>query len=448
MWQRRNWWVFMVTVVVFVGLTACLPEPEPQRLEYVGRVIDAETLRPVRDAQASFSFVGAPPVEYTDSNGVYAFLVPIESEPVRGKITILADGYDPFVLNVSLRKDTLTIQDVRLTLLPTSETTLPTEVVEVVEANPQPEADALDTPEVAEPVVTATLEPPTATPEPTATATATPTTHPTSTPTATPNPNEPPANAELGDSWMRPKDNMTMRFVPGGTFPMGSEDWEDDESPVYDVTLNPFWIDQTEVTNLQYAECVLDRQCEQSEYAMDTDFNGWHQPVVGVRWEDAEAYCAWVEARLPTEAEWEYAARGEEGNTYPWGEAEPTCSLANFSPDRNGCVGKSANVGSYSPDGDSWVGAQDMAGNVWEWVNDTYYERYYSDPADAPLLDHSDYLKKVVRGGGWGNVPTDLRSTNRLGLKAFPPAISCFDPPLFPPYRSSSLGFRCAHPSP
>ncbi|MCP4360479.1 MAG: formylglycine-generating enzyme family protein [Chloroflexi bacterium] len=223
-----------------------------------------------------------------------------------------------------------------------------------------------------------------------------------------------------------------MVYVPSGTFSMGSNDSSGDERPVHDVTLDAFWIDQTEVTNEQYELCVADGECEKSTYAGDSDFNGDQQPVVGVDWNDAEVYCTWVGGRLPTEAEWEYAARGPEGSTYPWGDNSPTCDLLNYWDD-NACVGKTSAVGSYSSEGDSWVGASDMAGNVWEWVNDWYDSDYYANSSTNNPTGPSNGKYKVLRGGDWYSLADDdarssYRNFNRRTV------------------RNDSFGFRCAAP--
>ena len=216
-----------------------------------------------------------------------------------------------------------------------------------------------------------------------------------------------------------------MRFVPSGTFPMGSETGSSDEEPVHDVTLDGFWIDETEVTSAQYNPCVHSGACEPSSYTDDSTYNGDDYPVVGVSWNDAGSYCQWVDGRLPSEAEWEYAARGPEGSTYPWGEEEPSCELAQFGE----CGGRTVPVGSY-PDGASWIGAMDMAGNVWEWVNDWYDSDYYDvSPAENPPGPASG-SSKVLRGGAWSSLADYLGGARRSGVDPF--------------VRDTNVGFRCA----
>lgn len=236
---------------------------------------------------------------------------------------------------------------------------------------------------------------------------------------------QPPRSADLGDTWVRPADGMTMVFVPAGSFPMGGEDGSADEQPVHDVALDAFWIDQTEVANAQYERCVSEGSCEPSDYAADDRFNGDAYPVVGVDWYDADAYCAWARAQLPTEAQREYAARGSEGNRYPWGDAAPTCDLAQF----DGCDGDTIPVGSL-PDGASWAGAFDMSGNVWEWVSDWYDREYYeASPAENPE-GPVDGDFKVLRGGSLHNDAATQRGTDRNYL--------------YPDSRVDGLGFRCS----
>jgi serine/threonine-protein kinase len=219
------------------------------------------------------------------------------------------------------------------------------------------------------------------------------------------------ANHELGDIRIRETDGMTMVYVPEGSYMMGSEDSRSHEMPVHEVNLAAFWIDQTEVTNEQYKRCVNAGSCESSHYADDDIYNREDYPVVGVTWNDARDYCEWAGARLPTEAEWEYAARGPEGNEFPWGSAKPTCELAQFAI----CEGRTVTVGSL-PDGKSWAGALEMSGNVWEWVQDWYDSTYYakSPPSNPPGPDKGNF--KVLRGGSWPYNESSLRGANRYFL--------------------------------
>jgi len=242
----------------------------------------------------------------------------------------------------------------------------------------------------------------------------------------------PPPGFELGDSWIRPADEMTMVYVPAGSFLMGSAaddpEAEADEQPQHEVTLDGFWIDRTEVTAAQYALCVAAGDCTGGTGSGD-------YPVYYVNWNDAYGYCTWAGGRLPTEAEWEYAARGPQANRYPWGEEAPACELAQFSS----CDGDTVPVGSL-PAGRSWVGALDMAGNVWEWVRDWYNSDYYENsPATNPAgPSEGDY--KVLRGGGWTGSSRYVRSADRIATR--PGVRYIFQPE----DRNVYFGFRCALP--
>ena len=231
----------------------------------------------------------------------------------------------------------------------------------------------------------------------------------------------------IGSTMVNMVDGAVLVYVPEGEFLMGSEDEdaEDQEKPEHTVYLDAFWIYQHEVTNDQYRQCVEDNGCSQprNTSAFASSSYGDH-PVVYVNWNQAGDYCQWAGGRLPSEAEWEKAARGTDGRLYPWGEESPTCDLANYS----GCEGGTVPVGSY-PSGASPYGALDMAGNVWEWVADWFADRYYSN---SPYMNPSGPASggtRVIRGGSWSYNEWLLRVSSRYGSS---PAASSF-----------YYGFRC-----
>jgi formylglycine-generating enzyme required for sulfatase activity len=314
---------------------------------------------------------------------------------------------------------------------------------------------------------------PTLTPEPTHTSTPTLTPTPTTTftpePTHTPLPSATPTivpmpeSPSLGDTWTRPGDAV-MVYVPAGEFQMGSTDgevdealrlcnedfgscewvWFADELPMHAVELDGFWIDRAEVTNDQYRQCVEAGGCHppaddsshtRRNYYGDSDFDDY--PVIHVSWRQAADYCEWAGARLPTEAEWEYAARGPEGWRYPWGNAfdgtrlnycDASCETEWADESFDDGYFDTAPVGSY-PTGTSWCGALDMAGNVLEWVADRYAEDYYDrSPAKNPTGPSSG-IQRVLRGGSWTNVPSFVRSADREWAD--------------PNNQTSNFGFRC-----
>lgn len=211
-----------------------------------------------------------------------------------------------------------------------------------------------------------------------------------------------------------------MVYVPAGAFQMGSEGGEGNERPVHTVTLDAFWIDRTEVTNAQYKKCVAAGVCRALACADCPDFNGDTQPVVSVDWNDAQTYCAWAGRALPTEAQWEKAARGTDGWIYPWGNVfGKRLNFADFShgeawSDKTIDDGyrSTAPVGSY-PAGASPYGALDMAGNVWEWVADWYDANYYLvSPSTNPTGPISGQARMLC-GGSWINDKNAVRTANR-----------------------------------
>jgi formylglycine-generating enzyme required for sulfatase activity len=232
-------------------------------------------------------------------------------------------------------------------------------------------------------------------------------------PTATPQPTDELRHAEV-ITWIRPADDTVMVRVPAGEFQAGStKRYVDNEQPVHTVALDGYWIDQTEVTNGQYRLCVKAGACDppaengsftRQQYYDNTIYD--HHPVILVSWHQAAAYCEWAEMRLPTGAEWEYAARGPEGRMFPWGNefdekrlnyCDVSCQLAMFTGDVEGS-GDTVPVRSY-PDGISWCGALDMAGNVTEWVAD-WYGGYPSEWQANPTGPASGE-QRVLRGGSW-----------------------------------------------
>jgi serine/threonine-protein kinase len=275
----------------------------------------------------------------------------------------------------------------------------------------------------------------------------------TLTPANTPTPNITPIpTLGVGSTWTRPVDGMVMVYVPEGEFSMGMDAdaaWEIcrqfasdckrdgflDEEPVHTVYLDAYWIDQTEVTNGMYAACVSAGACQTPKENSKTPRSRYGNaafadyPVGDVDSRDAETYCAWVGGRLPTEAEWEKAARGTDGRIYPWGNSPPSYSLLNSSPGFTACVGDTSMVGSY-PSGVSPYGALDMAGNVYEWVADWYGENYYSQsPASNPTGPASGEMR-VVRGGAFHLNDVGVRSADRQMIH--------------PWGISVTVGFRCA----
>jgi len=218
-----------------------------------------------------------------------------------------------------------------------------------------------------------------------------------------------------------------MLYVPAGSFLMGDDTGWDAQKPAHEVALDAYWIDETEVTNSMYSLCLETGECAapsegrsytRERYYLDpatADF-----PVLYVDWEDARRYCAWAERSLPTEAQWEKAARGTDGRVYPWGDQPPSDEfLNNFNVT---FLEDTVRVGSF-PKGASPYGALDMTGNVWEWTADILAPYAGGDPA---ALDY-DQGYRVLRGGSFVDAAD---ATTRYGN--------------YPELRMHDIGFRCA----
>ncbi len=232
---------------------------------------------------------------------------------------------------------------------------------------------------------------------------------------------QPPQNPKLGTTWLRPQDNMQMVFVPVSQNYLDSASTNNDTPFATSRLQFGFWIDQTEVSNQQYDQCVAAGHCDVSALADIADYHKPTYPVVGVSWFDALAYCEWVDAQLPTNLQWDHAVSGFENSPYPWGEAEPTCDLAQY----NDCQIGLMPVGS-KPDGQSWAGAYDLAGNVWEWVQADVGETAVAQPHN-PVKPNSQPL----RGGGWNADSSQLLNSIRKNEN--------------PHNWLDHLGFRCVY---
>lgn len=281
-------------------------------------------------------------------------------------------------------------------------------------------------------------------------------------PTAIALPTAPPAEAtatpasealksgQPGDETTSSVDGMAQVYLPGGKFQMGGfdTDAQPDEKPTHAVSLNPFWMDKVEVTNGMYQLCVKAGVCQlprqlrsagQENYFTNADFADY--PVVYVSWEDAKTYCEWAGRRLPTEAEWELAARGTgDYRRFPWGENSPDGNLANYDYQ----IRDTTRVGSF-PQGASPFGVLDLAGNVWEWVADSYSANYYNQTSEQNPTGPGGQPggPKSIRGGSWADNFKDLRVSNR-GYAAAPDLGADTKSEAYLGEANDRIGFRCA----
>lgn len=261
-----------------------------------------------------------------------------------------------------------------------------------------------------------------------------------------------------GPRWWTPKPELAWVDVPAGEFQMGSAEVEleqllaicsdcdeasldEDERPAHPVALDAFRLGKYEVTNAQYAQCIRATVCKRTANpeTLETPEQA-NLPVVSVSWEEAQTFCEWVGGRLPTEAEWEYAAAGPEERLFPWGQqwigdaanyCDAQCPVTPREENYDDGYAMAAPVGSFAK-GVSWCGAEDLAGNVWEWVAD-WYGAYSAAPQTNPTGPVTGEYK-VVRGGAFDLNPSPLRAASRIYV----------DPGL----RNFNLGFRCVAASP
>ena len=236
------------------------------------------------------------------------------------------------------------------------------------------------------------------------------------------------ANSDVRVREGAPKDTGSMGLIPGGKFIMGSNERWDDETPEYIESVDKFYIDRYEVTNAEYEKFTYDTKREKPYHWLNGKVpkNKKNHPVIYVNWHDAGEYCKWKGKRLPTEQEWEKAARGDSGNIYPWGN---TWAINKSNHPYKGSTGTEP-VGSY-PNGKSPYGLYDMSGNVWEWVDSFYL------PHPGNNINRGEYGmdKRVLKGGSW----FDCLSYG-CGLSAPTFNRSFFTPEV----KNNSFGFRCA----
>jgi formylglycine-generating enzyme required for sulfatase activity len=252
-----------------------------------------------------------------------------------------------------------------------------------------------------------------------------------SSPTSAPTPSVPPTLVPVALSGPQSGANMTwldgsqLAYIPAGDFIMGIGTGD---APQKTVTLDAYWISKTEVTNKMYAQCVATGNCAPPTQEIGTpvynnpDYGDY--PVVGVTWDMAANYCQWIQGQLPTEAQWEKAARGQDGGVYPWGNDTAGCDLLNY----QGCLGHTSGVNDY-PAGRSPYGLLDMSGNVFQWVNDFYDAHYYDSMPSQNPTGPSTGDSHVIRGSSFeSDASQTLSGVRHYGSSA---------------YHSRDLGFRC-----
>lgn len=245
-----------------------------------------------------------------------------------------------------------------------------------------------------------------------------------------------------GVETIKGQDGAPMILISGGPFTMGSNDGLPSERPEHSVTLDSYYIDQYEVSMQLYGAFLLAAKHDApSTWDDEAATTVGDRPAVGMGWTDAAAYCAWAGKRLPTEAEWEKAARGTDGRRYPWGHMQPFVDIANYNRGvwvseavtlvgvAGGVEGMSVRHG-LKDGGKSPYGLHHMAGNAAEWVSDWYDREYYAKSPDTNPTGPPTGEKKVLRGGSWADLPVALRVSARMSAEQ--------------DFQDRTIGFRCA----
>ncbi|MBI5091334.1 MAG: SUMF1/EgtB/PvdO family nonheme iron enzyme [Candidatus Hydrogenedentes bacterium] len=214
-----------------------------------------------------------------------------------------------------------------------------------------------------------------------------------------------------------------MVYIEGGSFLIGNNDLPE-EAPEHEAYVEPFYMDVSPVTTEQYDVYLKATKSPEPKFWRNAEFNGPKQPVVGVSWAEANAYAVWAGKQLPTEAQWEFAARGKENRKYPWGNLEPDPTRCNYGDYLN-----MPSIITMHEDGDTPEGIHDLAGNVYEWTQDCFLP-YNPSKRGAVITQGSP--RRVVRGGSWHSTVAELRCSHRKGL--------------FAESQLTTVGFRCVLP--
>ena len=215
-----------------------------------------------------------------------------------------------------------------------------------------------------------------------------------------------------------------MAYLEGGSFLMGCDEVVE-ESPEFEAHVDPFYMDKYPVTVEQYRQFLEATGHAEPRFWEAGEFSGPRQPVVGISWENANAYAAWAGKQLPTEVQWEFAARGKENRLYPWGRAEPDSNWCNF-----GDYLDMPSIVTMHEEGKTPEGVCDLGGNVYEWTRDPFLPYPELRPGDGPPKAAP---RCTVRGGCWNSAPEEIRCTHRKGL--------------FPETKAPTVGFRCVLPA-